>query len=222
MPLKTPLPKHDSEYQGLIASAVASYIVPRAEPEPELILRMPDEMAHELALPQFKPSRWLRKGKSQHSFSTAAPHPIYQLGREDLAKGRGLDAAVQVGWRYLIYSDDRCVAAGYADSQDGQHSAVLNRGPFVESTRAAIELAESLPQVKSAVYEPALLAVPALYVLALWLRSPNAAAPAILIPLSPKPAQLTQRTYAAEELVPLLTAMAQQQIDEEASGGGLR
>lgn len=219
MPLQTPFPHHDAEYQDLIADAVARYVVPSAEPEPELILRLPDKKVHELALPQFKLPRWLRKRRNPPDFTTVAPHPIYQLGRDDLAAGRGLDAAVLTGWRYLVYSDDRCVAAGHAASQGDAHSAVLNRGPFVESTRAAIELAESLPQVKGAVYEPALLSVPALYVLALWLRSPSAAAPAILIPLSPRPAQLTQRTYAPEELVPLLAAMAQKQIDEEASAG---
>ena len=215
MPLKILQPKHDSEYQGLIADAVARYLVPSVDFAPELRLHLPDGMEHDLVLPQFKRPRWLRNRRRSPAFSTAVPHPMYQLSREDLAKGLGLDAAVLVGWRYLVYCEDRCIAASHTSSQDDQHHAVLNRGPFVEGTRAAIELAESLPQVTSAEYEPALLSVPALYVVTLWLRSSSKEVPMIFLPISPRPSLLARPIYAQEAFVSRLVSMAQQQIDAE-------
>ena len=46
----------------------------------------------------------------------------------------------------------------------------LNQGPFVAETERAIRRAEALPEVSKGQFQAVLLAVPALYVTALWLQ----------------------------------------------------
>ncbi|MEP7309189.1 MAG: hypothetical protein ABJA98_27105 [Acidobacteriota bacterium] len=67
-----------------------------------------------------------------------------------------------------------------------------NEGPFVASTAKAIEAAERLPEVEAGNYELAVLRVPALYVIALWLKGAGAKPPDdIFILLEPAPTGLT-------------------------------
>ena len=71
------------------------------------------------------------------------------------------------GWRFLIRSGDRAVAA--ADTMltpDGWTFSHFFEGPYIAATERALRQAETLTPR----YQPRLLSVPELYMLTLWLH----------------------------------------------------
>jgi hypothetical protein len=140
----------------------------------------------------------------------AGAHQIFNLGLDDLRNERGLDAATSVGWRSIVLKNDTAVAAAEAYPTDRGNWSFgnANYGPFVESTVEALHRAEKHPRVRTATYEPRVLRVPALYVMALWLFSSRQS---LFFPLSPAPKELTAyRAYKETEFLRILTAMAKE------------
>ncbi|GLV84847.1 hypothetical protein Slala03_45360 [Streptomyces lavendulae subsp. lavendulae] len=142
------------------------------------------------------------------------PLPVHVLDRLD---GSGRPAGGRpprtrlTGWRFLIRSGDRFVAA--ADTRltpDGWAFSHFFEGPYVAATERALRQAESLGKN----YQPRLLSVPELYMLTLWLHGAvgaDAAAglPAaadLLVPLAPAPPGIAPfRPHPVSELLPVLT-----------------
>lgn len=142
------------------------------------------------------------------------PLPVHVLDRLD---GSGRPAGGRpprtrlTGWRFLIRSGDRFVAA--ADTRltpDGWTFSHFFEGPYVAATERALRQAESLGKS----YQPRLLSVPELYMLTLWLHGAvgaDAAAglPAaadLLVPLAPAPPGIAAfRPHPVSELLPVLT-----------------
>ena len=149
------------------------------------------------------------------SLSLAVPHPMYNLGLSDIAGRNPLGKAKLTAGRYLVLEGEQAVATAEAVQPSARAKPVFshtNEGPFVASTAAAIEAAEQLPEVKAGSYELAVLRVPALYVMALWLKGGTRKAPAdILIPLSPAPPGLTAgERMTAEAFCKALAALKKQ------------
>ncbi|MFH7599212.1 hypothetical protein WDV06_29560 [Streptomyces racemochromogenes] len=142
------------------------------------------------------------------------PLPVHVLDRLSMA-GRAADGRPPrtrlTGWRFLIRSGDRFVAA--ADTRltpDGWAFSHFFEGPYVAATERALRQAEQLGKS----YQPRLLSVPELYMLTLWLHGAvgaDAAAglPAasdLLVPLAPAPPGIAPyRPHPFSELLPLLT-----------------
>ncbi|MBT2396320.1 hypothetical protein [Streptomyces sp. ISL-100] len=117
------------------------------------------------------------------------------------------------GWRFLIRSGDRTVAA--ADTMltpDGWAFSHFCEGPYIASSMLALRQAEAM----TGRYQPRLLSVPELYMLTLWLHDgPEAGADAseamplptdLLVPLAPAPPGIaSHRPHRAADLLPLLT-----------------
>lgn len=115
------------------------------------------------------------------------------------------------GWRFLIRSADRAVAA--ADTvltPDGWTFSHFFEGPYLSSTERALRHAEAMP----ATYQPRLLSIPALYMLTLWLHgdptadaSTGSPAPSdVLVPLAPAPPGIAaHRPCTVADLLPVLT-----------------
>ncbi|QXE37949.1 hypothetical protein KQY30_30700 [Streptomyces sp. GMY02] len=113
-----------------------------------------------------------------------------------------------VGWRFLIHSGDRAVAA--ADTMltaDGWAFSRFFEGPYITATERALRQAETL----GTDFQPRLLSVPELYMLTLWLHgdteadaSTGAPEPAdILVPLAPAPPGFAaHRPHRVAELLP--------------------
>src|SRR5260221_8390285 len=102
-------------------------------------------------------------------------HQVFSLGLKDLASGRGLQAAQQTGWRFLIQDAEKVVAAAetaVTGAGAGHVFAGFNEGPFVASTAEAIRSAQALPQVEKGKFELRLLRIPALYFTAVWGHDP--------------------------------------------------
>ncbi|MFJ9032907.1 hypothetical protein ACIRQP_31135 [Streptomyces sp. NPDC102274] len=114
------------------------------------------------------------------------------------------------GWRFLIRSGDRAIAA--ADTMltaDGWAFSRFFEGPYVTATERAVRQAETL----GTAYQPRLLSVPELYMLTLWLHgdteadaSTGSPAPAdILVPLAPAPPGIAaHRPHLVAELLPMI------------------
>ncbi|MFE1287277.1 hypothetical protein [Streptomyces sp. NPDC058751] len=136
------------------------------------------------------------------------PLPVHVLDRITPA---GASATRLAGWRFLIRSGDRAVAA--ADTMltpDGWAFSHFFEGPYVTATERALRQAEALQQP----YQARLLSVPELYMLTLWLHGDCAAdgatghpaATDLLVPLAPAPPGIAaHRPYLVTELLPVLT-----------------
>jgi hypothetical protein len=144
----------------------------------------------------------------------AAPHRMLTLGLDGIAAKR-LDAAMPSGWRYLVMEGDRALASSEVDTSG--RPSLVNAGPFVESTAAAIEELESRPEVADGSFELRFLKVPALHVFAAWLADGSD----LVMPLSPAPAFLEAgRLYSEQEFLEALQAPAQSLRDmpDDATG----
>jgi hypothetical protein len=127
--------------------------------------------------------------------SLSSPHPVFAIPLDRLAaEDRPLEAAELVGWRALLEEDKRVVAAVELPATEaGKASALVNRGPFVDSTVAALTTAEGHERVASERLELRLLRVNALYLLALWLHAAEGDTD-LFIPLAPAPTPLQAET----------------------------
>ncbi|MET7983476.1 MULTISPECIES: hypothetical protein [unclassified Streptomyces] len=136
------------------------------------------------------------------------PLPVHVLDRITPA---GASATRLAGWRFLIHSGDRAVAA--ADTMltpDGWAFSRFFEGPYITATELALRQAETMQQP----YQARLLSVPELYMLTLWLHGDctadgatgHPAADDLLVPLAPAPPGIAaHRPYLVTELLPVLT-----------------
>jgi len=152
------------------------------------------------------------------------PHPVYNLSLTDLALGKGLTAATLVSWRYVLSDGDSAALAEVSQPRgalqaSGEDAAVaapalslLNRGPFVSSLVQTVDAAGKNPALQSGTYEIAVLSIPALYVMALWLRA-KVPGGGSLIPLAPTDAALVAgQTYTESSFLQALTPVAQRSL----------
>jgi hypothetical protein len=146
------------------------------------------------------------------ALALAVPHDVYTVGLGDLSEGATLDAATVVGRRFLVMEGDRPIAAAELADQEKGTGFQLNEGPFVEATAAAIEHAESDPDLAGDDYEVRLLRIPAIYFTGLWLKSEQRDAD-VVIPLDPAPSPLEAgRTYTAAETLSALAELARTRL----------
>lgn len=145
---------------------------------------------------------------AQGPASPELPLPVHVLDRVTADAGTATRLA---GWRFLIRTGDRAVAA--ADTvltADGWAFSRFFEGPYIASTERALRQAEAMAQP----YQPRLLSVPGLYMLTLWLHGdPTAdgstghpAATDLLVPLAPAPPGIAaHRPHRVTDLLPVLT-----------------
>jgi hypothetical protein len=123
----------------------------------------------------------------------------------------GASATRLAGWRFLIRSGDRAVAAAETMlTPDGWAFSHFFEGPWVASTERALRQAETMTQP----YQARLLSVPELYMLTLWLHGDctadgatgHPAATDLLVPLAPAPPGIAaHRAQRVADLLPVLT-----------------
>ncbi|MFG2954165.1 hypothetical protein ACGF5O_10585 [Streptomyces sp. NPDC048291] len=136
------------------------------------------------------------------------PLPVHVMDR---ITPEGVSATRLAGWRFLIRCGDRAVAAAETMlTPDGWAFSHFFEGPYIASTERALHQAEALQQT----YQPRLLSLPGLYMLALWLHGDctadgaegHPAATDLLVPLAPAPPGIAaHRPHLVAELLPVLT-----------------
>jgi hypothetical protein len=132
--------------------------------------------------------------------TAAAPHLVYFVGLDDVARGEVLSAARPTSWRYILLEGDRVHAAAELSLDDYggvEGFSHVDAGPFVESMVAGVSFAEWVEADRGGDYEMRLLSVPSLYLVALWLHGAHD----LLVPLAPAPGGLDpKRAYTEEEM----------------------
>jgi hypothetical protein len=103
--------------------------------------------------------------------------------------GEGLAAAKLGGWRALVLQGSKPVAAvefigGSGDPKDFKS---LNQGPYVQGTVSALAAAEAAAQVIQNDFEPRVLQIPSIYLMALWLHGSGEN---LFVPMEPAPGRL--------------------------------
>ena len=104
--------------------------------------------------------------------SAMKPHPIYEIGLDDLAAGKEIASARPVAWRYLLIAGNQVHQAAEIipdPLSGGSRFGALTTG-YVAGEEEALKLADKLPEISQGAYEIRSLRVPALYVMALWLK----------------------------------------------------
>jgi hypothetical protein len=141
-----------------------------------------------------------------------------EIHRIDLGTGnqRGTAAplarlARPIGWRFIVRRDGEAAplaAAETMETADGTAFRHFCCGPFVAAALRAVQQAQALPAARGARFEPRLLSVPDLYMMALWLHA-GTAEEDLLVPLAPAPPGfLTHRPHRAAVLLPVLADRA--------------
>lgn len=176
------------------------------EPEPGAIDTIRSHLVHLAARPQFQ--HRLLAHADPTAVALAAPHGVYTLGLDEIATGASLEAARRVGQRFLVLDGQAAVASAELTAEGNVEA---NEGPFVAATAAAIEAAEASPQLAETRYEPRLLRIPGIYVVALWLWREGG--DDVVIPLDPAPRSLVPgRQYAPAEIMPALAQLARERL----------
>jgi len=151
------------------------------------------------------------RAASPGSVAISTPHRLAVLGLDRIRAGMSLrSAAHKKGWRFLVHNGSKVVAtANSSVSAGGKHAfAHITDGPFVAGTEQAIRRAESLPVVKKGRFEPIWLQVPAINVVALWLKNLDKGAD-LIMPVRPAPKELRPyQPLAATAFVTVATELA--------------
>ncbi|MFF8847855.1 hypothetical protein ACF08N_34960 [Streptomyces sp. NPDC015127] len=145
----------------------------------------------------------------QGPLSPELPLPVHVLDR--VVPNGSAPYTRLAGWRFLIRSGDRAVAA--ADTRltpDGWAFSHFFEGPYLGSTERALRQAEAMGPP----FQPRLLSVPELYMLTLWLHHDTEADASagtlqptdVLVPLAPAPPGIAaHRPHQVADLLPVLT-----------------
>jgi hypothetical protein len=147
----------------------------------------------------------------------SVPHVVYLGTLEDVVRGVVFSNALEVGWRFLLTSSERPIAAVEVSARPATASratpefefARLNSGPFVAST--AVALRRLLPTVDPGSFaadprfEIRLFRVPGVYLECLWAH-PSEGPAVDSSPTRPKPARRKVKVSDADVFLPLAPA----------------
>jgi hypothetical protein len=166
-------------------------------------------------------ARGLREARPEQ-ISATVPHAVYNLTL-DAAKNGKIDVARLSGWRFLLAVDDNVLASAETRSEGGSQAfSHVNAGPFVGGTVDALAAAERIAEADERQLELRLLNVPALYLMAVWLRPSEG--DGVFVPVAPAPTGFeADRGYEESEFIDALLSAAGQVPDagrDDTQGGG--
>ncbi|MGE5342880.1 MAG: hypothetical protein ACM3SY_15510 [Candidatus Omnitrophota bacterium] len=96
------------------------------------------------------------------------PHPIYVLNPEDIVSGDGFANARLIGWRQLV---DGHALEVYVNEQGEETFAGMNQGKHMDDMIHKLRVMKHHTRVKHSDFDVAVITIPALYTMALWLRA---------------------------------------------------
>jgi hypothetical protein len=145
--------------------------------------------------------------------SVMRPHPVYELGLNELAAGEGLGAARLVAWRYLLVANDQITEAAelYPAPRGRTQFGAVTTG-FAAGAGPALTLLEQLPEAGQGDYEVRALRVPALYLMAFWLKGKQGGEDRLIVLPPAFPPVQALRPYSPKELLGLLRPLAEEKL----------
>lgn len=160
--------------------------------------------------------------RERTQFSLGDAYPVYRGSLRAFAEGKGLDTAALGAWRQLISVEQAPIAMMEVSmGKDGNsfRFSSINHGPFVEATARALTIAEHSSRIQEGAFELRLLQVPALYLLAIWLKNTEdsretlVAVEDTLVPVAPAPDNLiANREYLGREFEQALQEVARTRL----------
>ena len=134
-----------------------------------------------------------------------------------------LSAARSTGWHHLLATGvGRATVLARTALRNNQHTfAALSESPFADELQDRIAQLQGDPQVKAGSFDAALLQVPALHVVAIWLKDTTHHQD-LIVPLAPAFPPLTAgHHYTAAQFLAALRplARAKLQADDPRQGG---
>ena len=148
--------------------------------------------------------------------SEELPHQVYVLTLADIVSGKSPADARFTGWRHIIANGGRKFAAEIMGDEQGQNQqfAGTHEGALVKSFLATLRVMQKHKIVAGRTYELRLLKIPALYVMALWLKSLNDADD-LIVPLAPTHHALKPgKPYTRKEFMDVIREPAGQMAAE--------
>ncbi len=174
------------------AVAALDTALPKLATSPAVAARLPRAVA---AATQFMTAR------------SAISLPFYVLDLSDVRIG--VMAAHQVGWQHLLPTGDPAgpALAETAIRGSNQHVFVgVAESPFASDLEHRLSVLRADPTVSASSYNAALLEVPAMYVMAIWLQD-TSHHDDLIVPLAPAPPPLTAgRNYSTSQFLDALRA----------------
>lgn len=160
---------------------------------------------------------------TRSSPAVSMPVRVYNLGADAIAAGRGLAAAQPTGWLVTLSADGEVrgtielIPAKPARKGETLPAAVrfggFSTGPLHRALAGAIESAAKAAGRSNV--QLAVLRVPALYLLALWLRDDNGDR---LVPIAPSPPPLKAgEAYPASRALDSLRQAAKQALSGDSA-----
>lgn len=154
-------------------------------------------------------------GAGPKALDIAIPHDIYNLSLTSLVEAANPDDAEPVGRRCLVTSGGATIASVELPDPDGAKGVITTHGGFTEATVEAVHGIEGLSEVEGGDYDLRMLRVPALYLMALWLKD-RQGSDDIFVPLEPAPSELEAGArYSWERLRTQLKEAAQTRLAQE-------
>jgi hypothetical protein len=140
-----------------------------------------------------------------------APHRLYVMDVADIASGEGFANAKQIGWRYI--SDDSIHEVHLGSGENTFEFAEINQGVHVKAILSQLAELREHPRIMSRDYEVAMVIIPALYVIAVWLMDKDGED--IIIPVGPLLPELrksAEKMYSKEMFIAALQKAAQKRL----------
>lgn len=148
------------------------------------------------------------------------PHPVYDVGLNDLVLANGLNKAEIISWRYLARSgNDRNYAIEVQIDDDNQSHTFseLDKGPHIDGLYQIVNDKNLIKQTEASVFKPAVLRINAMGIFAVWLRTADEQKE-ILIPLPPTRSYLVAwQQYSIKHFQDALRDKAKAKIANEFS-----
>ncbi len=117
--------------------------------------------------------------------------PTYNLGLEELAREKDIKQAKEVGWRYLLKENREVIASIDILTRRNERPvfAQTNEGPYVRGISKALTRVAEMDEVQRTDFEARVLTVPALKIVALWLKD-DTGNDDLIMPIEPTPPPL--------------------------------
>jgi len=155
------------------------------------------------------------------ALALSTPHRVATVPLDRIRDAGDLRSIVETtGWRFLLHDGERVVASidAVIGTEGTYRFGHLTEGPFATGTEEAIRRAEALEVVRKHDFEPSLLLVPALYVVALWLRDRESSAD-LTMPIAPVPVELeAYEAIGAREFLTILRRLAERMPRQDEKG----